>query len=164
MNLSPVIDASPIIQIHMCAALVAMGLGPIALYRRRRDRNHKVIGYIWVLAMALTALSSFAIHSFALIGPFSPIHLLACLALWSLWVGVAQIRAGQVAAHQATMESLYWRGLCVAGLFNFLPGRVVNRTLFGESSDVGYGVILLGGAALVAHWYLSRKPMLRNAL
>ena len=68
----------------LAAALVAHFLGPFALDRARRDRLHKVLGYTWVLAMAITALSSFFIHSFPVIGPFSPIHLLALFALWSL--------------------------------------------------------------------------------
>jgi uncharacterized membrane protein len=133
----------------------------VARDRRRRDRLHKITGYLWVLAIAVTALSSFGIWSFALIGPFSPIHLLAVLALWSLWQGMRQILAGRVAAHAQTMHSLYWRGLIIAGLFNFMPGRVVNRLLFAQDVWQGWIVIALG-LALILWGGLRRRRMQRR--
>jgi uncharacterized membrane protein len=160
MSLDPILSAAPVIQIHASAALLALLLGPVALYRRRRDRLHKITGYLWVLAMAVTALSSFGIWSFALIGPFSPIHLLAVLALWSLWQGMRQILAGRVAAHAQTMRSLYWRGLIIAGLFNFMPGRVVNRTLFAQGGWQGW-IVIAPGLALILWDGLRRRRMQR---
>ena len=151
MTLTPFLTAAPHIQLHAIAALVALLLGPVALYRTRRDRLHKITGYVWMLAMLVTALSSFAITNFGVIGPISPIHLLSVLALWSLWRGVTTIRAGNVAAHRATLRNLYWRGVMIAGLFNFLPtGRMVNRVVFPDTPELGWVVIALGLAALVA--------------
>ncbi len=143
MSLTPFLSAEPIIQVHAAAAVLAVALGPVAIYRRRQDRLHKATGYVWVSAMALVALSSFGITGFGLIGPLSPIHLLSVLALWSLWTGMRQILAGQVAAHAATMRSLYWNGLLVAGAFNFLPGRVVNRMIFDTQRELGWIVLAL---------------------
>ena len=157
MTLTPFLTAPLHIQMHAVAALLAIGLGPVALYRTRRDALHKWIGRTWVAAMAVTALSSFLIWNFGLIGPFSPIHLLSVLALWSLWQGLAYIRRGNPAAHAAVFRSLYWRGLCVAGLFNFLPGRTMNRSLLPDMPEAGYGVIALGLTVLLAQWYLQRR-------
>ncbi len=144
------LGTAPIVQFHVAAASLAILLGPVAILRRRRDRLHKVTGYIWVIAMAATAMSSFWITSFAMIGPFSPIHLLAVLALWSLWEGMTAAFRGDTAAHRAAMEGLYWRGLLVAGLFNFLPGRLMNRMILGDNASTGYVVIVLGLAVLFA--------------
>lgn len=149
MTLTPFLTAPVHIQIHALAALLAIGLGPVAMYRLRRDRMHRILGYGWVVAMAVTALSSFTIWGFGLIGPFSPIHALSILVLWSLWQGIAHVRAGNITAHRAVFRSLYWRGLLIAGLLNFLPGRTMNRTILPDTPDLGYLVIALGGAALV---------------
>ena len=36
------------------------------------------------------------------------------------------------------MTNLYWYGLVIAGLFNFLPGRLVNRAVLGDArADYG---------------------------
>lgn len=150
MTLDPFLTAAPHIQLHAATALLAILLGPFALYRRQRDRTHKITGYIWVLAMATAAFSSFFIHSFPLVGPFSPIHLLAVLALWSLWRAISFVRAGRVALHAQVLRSLYWRGLMIAGLFNFLPGRTTNRSLLGGDDTAGYVIIALGLTAIFA--------------
>ncbi|MCV6587269.1 MAG: DUF2306 domain-containing protein [Marinibacterium sp.] len=156
MTLSPVLEAPPQIQLHLVAALLALLLGPLALYGPRRARWHRGIGYAWVAAMTITALSSFLIGHFRVIGPFSPIHALSVYALWSLWVGVGHARAGRAAAHARVMRGLYWWGLCLAGLFTLLPGRVLNRMLGDPWSDLAPVLILSGGAALAIRAMRSR--------
>jgi uncharacterized membrane protein len=137
------------IQIHAAAATVAVLLGPLPIYRKRRDRLHKVAGYIWVTAMLAVAVTAFFIHSFAVIGPFSPLHGFALLTLWSLWRGIDAARRGDIVVHEATLRSLYWFGLLIAGLANFLPDRRINQMFFDGQDQLGWIVIALGGAALV---------------
>ncbi len=163
MSLAPLLTADPVIQFHAIGALCAVALGPVAIYRKRRDMIHRVVGYIWVLAMVTTAVSSFWILEFAVIGPFSPIHGLAVLALWSIWVGMRAIWRGDLAAHKATMRSLYWNGVMIAALFNFLPGRRVNRSVFGEHTELGLYVVAIGGTLLVLRLLSGRKFMRRLA-
>ena len=150
MTLTPLINTDPVIQLHIASALLALLMGPIALYRKRRDSLHRWTGYLWVGAMFTVALSSFWIHHFGVIGPFSPIHLLAVLTLWSLVDGMRHAFARRWEAHGLAMRALYWRGLAVAGLFTFLPGRVFNRMFFPEMPELGYGVIALCGGAVFA--------------
>ncbi|WP_144055543.1 DUF2306 domain-containing protein [Octadecabacter antarcticus] len=150
MSLDPFLFAPVHIQFHIIAAIMSVAIGPIALYRKRRDRVHKIVGYTWVVAMVSVAVSAFFIHTFALIGPFSPIHGLAVVTLWSLWAGVKHARAGRITAHRRTFRSLYWFGLMIAGLANFLPGRMANEALFGGNDDLGWIVIGVGAAALIA--------------
>lgn len=161
MNFTPFLTADLIIKLHACAASIALILGPIAIYQKRKSMAHKLIGYVWVLAMASTAISAFGIHSFAVIWGLSPIHGLALLALWSLWTAMKAIFEGNVAHHKAVMQNLYWHGLCFAGLFNFLPGRIVNRTLFDDSRHAGFAVIAIGIGLIAARsfqtWRKSRQ-------
>lgn len=153
MSYIPILQAPGLIQFHACVAMVALILGPIAIHRKRRDRLHKVIGYVWVLAMLAVAISALFIPSFdlALVGHLGPIHLLALLALFSVAQGMLAIWRRDLRTHERAMSGLYYQGLLIAGLFNFLPGRVVNRTLFPDIPEAGIAVILVGGAALI--WF-----------
>lgn len=151
MTLDPYLSAPAHIQVHIVAALLALLLGPVALYRVRRDGLHKAIGYAWITLMAVVALSSFLITNFGVIGPFSPIHLLAILTLWSLWAAVRHARAGRIAAHRIVLRNLYWYGLIIAGLFNFLPGRGTNRVVFAGREELGLWVIAAGMTLLLGH-------------
>jgi uncharacterized membrane protein len=139
------------IQIHALAALIALIIGPLALYRKRRDLVHKIVGYTWIIAMLITAISSFWISSFGIIGPFSPIHL---LSIWTFIVVVRAInfaRLGKVKAHSEMLRWLYWGGLWVAFALNFLPGRLSNRVLFGSTEAE---VIMIVGILIVASMFL----------
>lgn len=164
MTLQPFFDAAPVVQVHAAAATVALLMGPAVLWRRRRDRLHKVGGYVWVTAMATAALTAFFIHSFAVIGPFSPIHLLAVLALGSLVVGMRAILRGDVVTHQRALRTLYLRGLLVAALFNFLPGRVVNRAVLPETPELGYWVIGIGLALMLGQAAWRALPARRQTI
>lgn len=153
--LSPIFEAPVIVQVHILAAIPAMGLGPVALYRRQRDWVHKLAGRMWVLSMAVLALSSFGIDSFALPGPFSPIHLLSVWVLVDLWRAIRDVRAGRIEQHGMRMRSMYTGAIGIAGLFTLLPGRIMNRVIFGSTPEYGLIAIALGGLVLI--WVLRRQ-------
>ncbi|MFT5629822.1 MAG: putative membrane protein [Gammaproteobacteria bacterium] len=151
MTLDPYLIAEPNIQFHIALAITSLILGPFAIYGRKRNRTHKIVGYIWVVCMAGVALSSFTIHSFAVIGPFSPIHALAIFTLWSLYTGIRHAIAGRISLHRQVMSTLYWYGLVIAGLANFLPGRKTNELFFATNQNLGYIVIVVGAGLLIAN-------------
>jgi uncharacterized membrane protein len=159
MNLTPLLDAGPVIATHALAAIAALALGPFVILRQRRGRLHRWAGYVWVGAMALTALSALAIHEVRLIGPFSPIHLLIGLVVVNLWRAIAAARAGRMVEHGRTMAQLYIMALAVAGAFTLLPGRRMNAVLFGGDSWAGFA---LGATVLalvsVALWRAQPRP------
>lgn len=148
MNLSLFSDLSPAIQIHIVTALLAVVLGPVVLFRPRRDALHRTLGYVWVMAMAVVALSSFMIHSIRVIGPFSPIHALSVYTLYGLVQAIRAARARRIAEHRATMRWLYFWSMGVAGLFTLLPGRAMHRVLFGADTWAGF-VLIVAGVAIV---------------
>lgn len=148
MTLAPLVDTPFYLQIHIASALVSVVLGAFVVLRPRRDRLHKAGGYVWTVAMATVALSSFWIRDYALVGPFSPIHLLSILTLWSLWAGIRHAVAGRVRAHGTVFRNLYCYGLLAAGTFSFLPGRRMNQAVFGD--EPGLGLWFVGAVASVA--------------
>lgn len=154
-NPEPLLSATPIIQAHVATALPALLLGPVALFRRRRDRLHKITGYAWVVSMLALALTGLFIpsHSLALIGPFGPIHLLSFLTLWSVLSGVAHARAGRITAHQTAMRVTWFAALGLAGLFTLAPGRIMNEMLIGARPEAGPALIVAGLALLGILWW-----------
>ena len=140
MTLYPLLHSAPLIQIHTVAALLAFVLGPVVILRRRRDRLHRLMGYVWVTAMVVTALTALGIFEIRLIGPFSPIHALSLLVAVNLWRGVRAIRAGRVVEHGRMMAQLYIWSMGVAGLFTLLPGRRMHLVLLDGTGWIGFGV------------------------
>lgn len=166
MTLTPLLHMPLYLQIHVSCALVSIILGAFVVLRRKRDRLHKITGYIWAVAMAAVALSSFWIREYALIGPFSPIHLLSVLTLWTLWSGIRFAVAGHIRAHRAAFRNLYWYGLLVAGTLNFLPGRRMNQVVFANAPDLGLWFIgaVAGLVVTINLWvFVARRWGPRNA-
>lgn len=114
--------------IHLATIVPAMPLGAFVLFRRKGDFVHRVCGRIWAALMVIAALSSFGLVS--LMGHLSPIHLLSALTLFAVPRAVINARRGRIAAHQRGMTVVYASAV-VAGLFVFLPTRLLGRWLFG---------------------------------
>lgn len=164
MTLDPLLSASPAIQIHAFAAILAFVLGALVLFRRKGDRWHRVGGRVWVAAMLVVCLSSFFIHTIRTFGPFSPIHLLSIGTPVALWFGVRHARMRNIIAHMRTMQITYVGALVIAGGFTFLPGRIMNEVLFGGPNPAE-GVALVSMVAVaaigMAAWRL-RAPIVRR--
>jgi uncharacterized membrane protein len=131
-QLAALLQARPIVFIHLVAALAALVLGAVQLLGRPGTRSHRLMGWTWVLIMGIAALSSAAIRGYRLpnIAGFSPIHLLTLLTLVQLPMGVWFVRRGNVRAHRWVMRSMYAGGCVVAGLFTLVPGRFLGDLLW----------------------------------
>lgn len=138
----PLLKAELQTQIHVAAAILAIIIGPLAIFRRKRDRLHKTLGYGWIAAMIVTVASSMFIYNIRLIGPFSPIHFLSLYTAYGLYQGLRAAIQGRVMRHQQTMRSLYFWALGIAGLFTLMPGRVMARMWFGEYQLAGFVAVL----------------------
>jgi len=130
------LDISPVIQIHLAVALYAVLIGPIAVFRPRRDIAHKILGYSWVLSMALLAGSSFFITEIRH-GRFSLIHILSCLVLVSLVRGLWLIGQRGINAHVRQMQALYLQILLGAGGGYLFARSRYEQTVFFTKSVVG---------------------------
>jgi uncharacterized membrane protein len=131
MNLAPLLAAPAVIQIHAFAALGAFALGALQLAAPKGTIPHRTIGWIWAGLMLAVVVSSFFIHTIRLWGPFSPIHLLSILTLALLPLAVWRARQHDVRKHRRAMLGLFVGALVIAGVFTFLPGRIMHAVLFG---------------------------------
>lgn len=82
--------------------------------------------------MLVVAGSSFWIHQIQLVGPWSPIHLLSIFSLAMLALGVTAARSHNVRRHRFTMIGIFFGALLIAGLFTFIPGRIMHAVVFGH--------------------------------
>jgi uncharacterized membrane protein len=132
MSLAPLLDAAPEIPVHAFAAMAAFALGIVQFAAPKGTLPHRTVGWIWVGLMAIVAVSSFWIHEIRLLGPWSPIHLLSIMVLMLLPVAVVAARRHNVSRHRKTMIGIFTGGLVIAGLFTFLPGRIMHAVVFGQ--------------------------------
>ncbi len=159
MTFAPLAEAGIAVQLHVAGAVLAVLIGPFALYRRRRDRAHRMLGRVWIGVMLLLAFGSFLIPSttLALIGPFGPIHIISAMVLWWLWQGVTAICRGDVKTHQLTMRALYWQSLGIAGTLSFMPGRTLNAVVFPDQPGLGWVVLGLGAMLFAIGFIRSQR-------
>ena len=132
MNLAPLLAAPAVIQIHALAAFSAFSLGVVQLAAPKGTIPHRTFGWIWAGLMLGVVLSSFFIHTIRLWGPFSPIHLLSIFTLIVLPIAVWRARRHRVADHRRIMTMIFAGALVIAGLFTFLPGRIMHAVVFGH--------------------------------
>ena len=132
MNLAPLLAAPAVIQIHAFAALSAFALGAVHLAAPKGTIPHRAVGWLWAGLMLVLVLSSFFIHTIRLWGPFSPIHLLSIFTLAMLPLAVWRARQHDVRKHRRAMVSLFLGALVIAGVFTFLPGRIMHAVVFGS--------------------------------
>ena len=131
MTLQPLLNASPVIQLHALAAVLALGLGVFQFWMPKRGPRHRYVGYSWAALMMVIALSSFFIHEIRLIGPFSPIHILSIVTLIGVPRAILAARRRNFVAHQRGMKIVFYSALVGAGLFTLLPGRIMGAVVFG---------------------------------
>jgi len=131
MQFVPLLNASVPIKVHVASVALVIGLTPFQLLLQRGGAWHRAIGKIWMVAMALTALSSFFISTIHMFGPFSPLHLLAVISLVCLVLAYRAARRGDAVSHAWTMTSLTLFALLVPGVFTLWPGRIMNAVLLG---------------------------------
>lgn len=154
-------EITPAIWIHLIAAILAVGIGALVLWRRKGDGSHKFAGRIWVVLMVVVAVSSFFITEIR-DGSFSPIHLLSVYSMGSLIYGVGvfrfQDRATAIRGHQQAMRSLYILGLLIAGGFTFLPDRLLGR-MISEASVVPHFVLIGLSLAAATYGIMKARPI-----
>ncbi|MBN9308705.1 DUF2306 domain-containing protein [Devosia sp.] len=134
MNLTPLATVPIAVQIHAVAAIGALVLGALVLFRRKGTPLHRLMGRLWVLLMLVVATSALFINEIRLIGPFSPIHLFVVVTYVGVARGIYTIRRRRVAEHRAAMQGLYFFSLVLAGCFTLVPGRRMAAMLFGAEA------------------------------
>jgi uncharacterized membrane protein len=132
MNWEPLLTASLPIRFHAFAAMGAFALGIVQLAAPKGTLPHRTIGWIWAFLMFVVAVSSFWIHDIRMWGPWSPIHLLSIFSLITLPAALYAAHVHRVSTHRRAMISLFVGALLIAGIFTFVPGRIMHRVVFGQ--------------------------------
>lgn len=122
-------QSSATIRIHLAAALIALAIGIVLLIGVKGTLQHRALGWVWVIAMGVTAVSSLFIKELNQ-GGYSPIHLLSGWTIIILPIAVAMARTHRVQPHRRMMTGLFVGGLLVAGAFTFIPGRLMWNVFF----------------------------------
>ncbi|MEL7446107.1 MAG: DUF2306 domain-containing protein [Pseudomonadota bacterium] len=121
------------ITVHLATAIPAVLLGPFILLRTKGDAIHRALGRIWVGLMLATAIASAFIRApgggIAGTG-YSFIHIFTVWTLVVAPLAIVAARQGKIEAHRGAMKGLY-AGLCLAGAFTLIPGRLLGSLVFG---------------------------------
>jgi uncharacterized membrane protein len=127
---------TPIVAIHMTAALGALATGPVALWARRsrvqHPKLHRAFGYAWVTLMVVAAISAVFLRDRELpnLAGYTPVHLLVPITFASLFGAFWMLARGNVVGHRRVMQSLYFGACVVAGAFTLLPDRLLGKLLW----------------------------------
>ena len=131
-------ELTPLIAVHMSAAIGAVVLGPVALWARKgrtqRPVLHRAFGYAWTTLMLVTAITAIFIRDFKLpnVAGYTPIHLLIPVTLLSLLVAFWCLHRKNIVGHRKTMQTLYWSACIIAGGFTLLPSRYLGKLIWGQ--------------------------------
>jgi uncharacterized membrane protein len=129
IDLSPLLEVSPVLQAHIAGALLSFAIGTALLLGVKGRTFHRVLGYSWVATMSVTAVSSLFLTG--LNGDsYSFIHLLSGWTVIVLPMGLAAARRRDIKKHSKEMTGLFMGGMLIAGLFSFLPGRLMWHLFF----------------------------------
>lgn len=97
-----------LIAVHAIGASLALLLGAVNLTRKRKgDRQHRIIGRVWVVSMYWTVLSSFFIRELNP-GGFSWIHGLSVFTFVTLTIGLWAAVTGRIETHRGFMRGSYF--------------------------------------------------------
>jgi uncharacterized membrane protein len=122
-------EFTPMILLHLGAALTALVLGIVVFLRRKGSLAHRVLGRAWVGLMLVTAITTYWIRGG---GDFSWIHGLSVISLVALSFAVYFAMTGNIQRHQRIMKGVFLGGLVVAGVFTLLPARLLGHALWSS--------------------------------
>ncbi len=112
--------------IHLATVLPAFFLGIVVMTMKKGTPLHRMLGRIWGVLMMVTAIDSFCLQG--LFGGIGPIHIFSVMTLISIPRGIIAIRRGNMKVHERAMTGPFI-GLCVAGAFSLIPGRIMGNVL-----------------------------------
>jgi uncharacterized membrane protein len=119
----------PLVSLHLLTLTVALALTPILLLRRRGDRWHRLMGWAWCVAMFSTAVITLFIRHVSK-GSLGGLHIFSFITIVSVPLLVVAARSHKVGAHRRTVSFLILGALLIAGVFTFIPPRILGSWMF----------------------------------
>jgi len=130
MRLAPLLEASPWVQLHVAAAMLALALGCYQFLSRKGSVPHRLVGWVWIAALAALCVTSFFIPGSWHIGPVSVFHVLSAYTLWALFMGARAARNGDVADHKSYMTWLFVLSVILSAVIAVASGGVLYQVVF----------------------------------
>jgi uncharacterized membrane protein len=134
-----ILGAPPLVILHLTAVVIALVLGAILLCVRKGVRLHRILGWSWVVAMLIAAVTSVFLRGIKTgafsTGGFSFFHVITAIVLLLLPLAVLAARKQYIRWHAAIMIYLLINVLLSAGLLAMYPGfseRLLPIAIFGE--------------------------------
>jgi uncharacterized membrane protein len=121
------------VKLHLGTILPSIVLGFYLLGNPKGTPQHRLLGKIWCALMVMTALSALMIRGYFLPNwhGINPIHIFSALTLISVPRIIWNARQHNVEGHEKAVLGLCFGSLFIAGLFAFMPGRLMGIWLFG---------------------------------
>lgn len=123
-----------LVYLHLATVGPAFLIGTYLLLNRKGTPRHRLLGKVYMVLMLVTATVTLFMP--AEVGPrfgghFGFIHAFSALTLFSVPQAYLGAKRHDVRTHKSAMIGLYVGGILIAGSFAFMPGRLLNRWLFG---------------------------------
>ncbi|WP_149956613.1 DUF2306 domain-containing protein [Zafaria cholistanensis] len=137
-----------LIATHALAAGYVLVLGPVNIFRRKRDRAHRIIGYSWIAVMYYVCISSFWIRDG---GGFTWLHGLSAFTLLSVTLGLVSAIRHRIESHRGNMIGAYLGTVTAFAFAVLVPGRRIPQLLSQEPATLAFAaaLVLASSAALV---------------
>jgi uncharacterized membrane protein len=133
-EIAAIAQAPPAVLIHLATLAVAVACTVVLLTGVKGSRLHRVLGWTWSGAMLTTAVATLFIPAppgAANIFGLGYLHLFALFTFISVPRAVIAARSHDVDRHAKIISGFLVGGLGLAGLFAFLPGRLMWQVVFG---------------------------------
>jgi uncharacterized membrane protein len=121
---------SPVVKIHLYAALAAIVLGAVLMTVRKGKTFHRRAGWTWAALVFTVAGSSIFITQLNN-GHWSLLHLFTGWTFLILPLALIAARRHSVARHRRAMMGLFYGGFAINLLIAFIPGRTLWQVVFG---------------------------------
>jgi len=130
IDITPFITSGTALKVHVVSAVSTFIIGAVLLSGLPKGTKiHKRLGWTWSAFMASTAISSFFLVGLNG-GHFSWIHGLSAWTIIILPFALVAARQHNVKSHAKHMRGMFLGGMIIAGLFTFLPGRMMWHMFF----------------------------------
>lgn len=121
-------EMPPLVWVHIWTVGIALALTPFIMLRRRGDRLHRRLGWVWASALFATGIVTLFIHGVN--GGFSFIHLFSVMTLVGVPGLILTARSHKPERHRSIVRGLVIGGLVIAGLMTFPGDRLLGTWLF----------------------------------
>jgi uncharacterized membrane protein len=124
----------PLIAVHLSVAVLALLTGTLQMALAKGTPSHRVRGWVFVVFMGTTALTSVFIRDEHLpnIAGYTPIHIFTVVTLVFLPLGVWHARRGRIKAHRGVMKGVFFGACVTAGIFTLVPGRILGDLVWKQ--------------------------------